>query len=80
MLTILRLNADIEVSELPATFHGDPADRMIFAIACAYDSPIATHDEAVKKSRLRKIGRPRHRSFGGTVPMEDRDLVVSPSR
>jgi PIN domain nuclease of toxin-antitoxin system len=60
MLTILPLDADaaIEVNELPATFHGDPADRMIVATARAYDLPLVTHDEAIRKSRLVKIWRP----------------------
>ena len=60
MLTILPLNADtvIEVNELPSTFHGDPADRMIVATARAYNLPLATHDEAIRKSRLVKIWRP----------------------
>lgn len=60
MLTVLPLNADgvIAVDELPTTFHGDPADRMIVATARAHDLPLATHDEAIKKSRLVKIWKP----------------------
>jgi PIN domain nuclease of toxin-antitoxin system len=60
MLTILPLNADavIALSELPTTFHGDPADRMIVATARAYDLPLATHDEAIRKSRLIKNWKP----------------------
>lgn len=57
MLTVLPLDANtvIEVNDLPATFPGDPADRMIVATARAYEVPLATHDEAIKKSRLVKI-------------------------
>lgn len=60
MLTVLPLNADavIEVDELPIGFHGDPADRMIVATARTHDLPLATHDEAIKKSRLVKIWKP----------------------
>lgn len=60
MLTVLPLNADavIAVDELPATFHGDPADRMIVATARAHDLLLATHDEVIKKSRLVKIWKP----------------------
>lgn len=60
MLTVLPLNSDavIEVDELPATFHGDPADRMIVATARAHDLPLATHDGAIKKSRLVKLWKP----------------------
>ena len=60
MLTILPLDADtvVAVDELPATFLGDPADRVIVATARAYDLPLVTHDEAIRKSRLVKIWRP----------------------
>jgi PIN domain nuclease of toxin-antitoxin system len=57
MLTVLPLDAEavIAVNDLPDTFHGDPADRMIVATARAYDLPLATHDEGIRKSRLVKI-------------------------
>ena len=60
MLTVLSLNADvvIAVDDLPGTFHGDPADRIIVASARAHDLPLATHDKAIRKSRLVKIWRP----------------------
>jgi PIN domain nuclease of toxin-antitoxin system len=60
MLTVLPLDAEavIAVNGLPDTFHGDPADRMIVATARAHDLPLATHDEAIKKSRLVKIWKP----------------------
>jgi PIN domain nuclease of toxin-antitoxin system len=60
LLTVLPLNADtvIALDKLPATFHGDPADRMIVATARAHELSLATHDKAIKKSRLVKIWRP----------------------
>lgn len=60
ILTVLPLDAEavIAVNDLPDTFHGDPADRMIVATARAYDLLLATHDEAIKKSRLVKIWKP----------------------
>jgi PIN domain nuclease of toxin-antitoxin system len=60
MLTVLPLNADtvIAVNDLPASFHGDPADRMIVATARANDLPLATRDVAIKKSRLVKLWKP----------------------
>jgi PIN domain nuclease of toxin-antitoxin system len=60
MLTVLPLDAEavIAVDDLPDTFHGDPADRMIVATARAHDLPLATHDEAIRKSRLVKIWKP----------------------
>ena len=60
MLTVLPLNADavIALNDIPAGFHGDPADRMIVATARAHNLPLATHDEPIKKSRLVKIWKP----------------------
>jgi len=60
MLGVLPLNADtvIAVDDLPAAFHGDPADRMIVATASVHDLPLATHDDAIKKSKLVKIWKP----------------------
>ena len=60
MLNVLPLNADtvIAVDGLPAGFHGDRADRMIVATARVYELSLATHDDAIKKSRLVKIWRP----------------------
>jgi PIN domain nuclease of toxin-antitoxin system len=60
MLSVLPLSADtvIAVDDLPASFHGDPADRMIVATARVHDLPLATHDDAIKKSRLVKVWRP----------------------
>ena len=42
----------IALADLPVTFHGDPADRLIVATARAHRLPLATHDRAVRKSRL----------------------------
>jgi PIN domain nuclease of toxin-antitoxin system len=60
MLTVLPLNADvvIAVNDLPNTFHGDPANRIIVATARSHNLPLATHDDAIKKSRLVKIWKP----------------------
>jgi PIN domain nuclease of toxin-antitoxin system len=60
MLTVLPLDAEavIAIGEVPDSFHGDPADRMIVATARAHDLPLATHDTAIKKSRLVKIWKP----------------------
>jgi PIN domain nuclease of toxin-antitoxin system len=60
MLTVLPLNTDtvIAVNDLPVTFHGDPADRMIVATARTHDLALATHDEGIKRSRLVKIWKP----------------------
>lgn len=42
----------ITLNALPASFHGDPADRLIAATARAHRIPLATHDRAIRKSRV----------------------------
>ena len=49
---VLALNA------LPASFHGDPADRLIVATARAHAMPLATHDSAIRRSRAVKPWKP----------------------
>ena len=41
-----------EVAELPATFHRDPADRLIVATCRALGAPLLTHDRMITRSRL----------------------------
>jgi PIN domain nuclease of toxin-antitoxin system len=48
----------IALAGLPATFHGDPADRLIVATARAQRVPLATHDRAVRRSRLVTLWKP----------------------
>lgn len=59
-IRILPLDADVVVGlhGLPPTFHGDPADRIIVATARAHALPLATHDAAIRRSRLSKIWKP----------------------
>ena len=40
---------------LPASFHGDPADRLIAATARAHRIPLATHDRMIRKRRVATI-------------------------
>ncbi len=53
---------DVEVIQalhgLPATFHGDPADRIIVATARARALPLATHDARLRRARTARIWRP----------------------
>ena len=41
----------VAMNRLPATFHHDPADRLIVATARAWSLPIATHDQRIRRSR-----------------------------
>ena len=41
-----------EVAALPATFHRDPADRLIVATCRALGAPLLTHDRMITRSRL----------------------------
>ncbi len=54
---------DVEVvvalDGLPASFHGDPAARLIVATARAHRVRLATHDRAIRKSRTVTLWKPR---------------------
>jgi PIN domain nuclease of toxin-antitoxin system len=54
MLTLLPLDVEVVIAadSLPDGFHGDPADRLIVATARAYAMPLATHDAAIRRSRV----------------------------
>ena len=41
----------VEMNRLPATFHQDPADRLIVATAKARGLSLATHDARIRRSR-----------------------------
>ena len=41
-----------EVARLPATFHRDPADRLIVATSRVLGHPLVTHDRAIARTRL----------------------------
>lgn len=60
VLAVLPFSADVivAVDELPAGFHGDPADRLIVATARVHELPLATHDRAIRRSRLVRSWRP----------------------
>ena len=48
----------LALDDLPKSFHGDPADRIIVASARATDLPLATHDANIRRSRSVKIWKP----------------------
>jgi PIN domain nuclease of toxin-antitoxin system len=59
---IQSLPLDVEVvialDGLPASFHGDPADRLIVATSRAQKLPLATHDAAIRRSRVTTFWKP----------------------
>jgi len=48
----------VAVDGLPATFHGDPADRIIVATARAHAMPLATRDAAIRRARIIRLWSP----------------------
>lgn len=60
VLRVLPLDVEvvIAVNELPRSFHGDPADRLIVATSRAHDFPLATYDAAIRRSRVTTIWKP----------------------
>ena len=51
---VLPLDVDVVVAldQLPESFHADPADRLIVATALSHGLPLATHDSAIRASRV----------------------------
>jgi PIN domain nuclease of toxin-antitoxin system len=47
-----------EMNRLPATFHRDPADRLILATARSLKLLLATKDRKIRQSRLVSIWKP----------------------
>ena len=47
-----------EMNRLPATFHRDPADRLILATARFLKIPLATADRKIRGSRLTPLWKP----------------------
>ncbi len=60
VISVLPLSVEVVLAldTLPASFHGDPADRLIVATARAHAMPLATHDAAIRRSRAAKIWKP----------------------
>ena len=60
VISVLPLSVEVAfaLDTLPASFHGDPADRLIVATARAHAMPLATHDIAIRRSRAAKIWKP----------------------
>lgn len=60
VVQIVPLDVDIviELDHLPRTFHGDPADRLIVSTSRAHKTPLATHDKAIRRSRVTVLWKP----------------------
>ena len=60
VISVLPLSIEVvfALDTLPASFHGDPADRLIVATARAHAMPLATHDASIRRSRAAKIWKP----------------------
>lgn len=60
VVQILPLDVEVVIAldGLPTSFHGDPADRLIVATSRAHRIPLATHDGAIRKSRVTTLWRP----------------------
>ena len=54
VVAVLPLDVDVvaALDQLPESFHGDPADRLIVATALCHGLPLATHDSAIRASRV----------------------------
>jgi PIN domain nuclease of toxin-antitoxin system len=60
VVSLLPLSLDVVLAldALPASFHGDPADRLVVATARAHAMPLATHDAAIRRSRAVRLWKP----------------------
>lgn len=60
MLNLVPLDVPVVVAldGLPASFHGDPADRLIVATARARKLSLATHDARIRRSRAVALWQP----------------------
>lgn len=60
VVRLLPLDPDVIVAlaELPASFHGDPADRLIVATSRAHDLPVSTYDRTIRRSHLVRLWSP----------------------
>lgn len=51
----LALDVVLALDDLPARFHGDPADRIVVATARAHGLALATHDGAIRRARVARL-------------------------
>ncbi|MEZ4293616.1 MAG: type II toxin-antitoxin system VapC family toxin [Polyangiaceae bacterium] len=60
VVQVLPLDVEVVIalSGLPVSFHGDPADRLIVSTSRAHKIPLATHDAAIRRSRVTSLWKP----------------------
>ena len=60
VVALLPLDLDVVLAldQLPQSFHGDPADRLIVATALTHGLPLATQDSAIQGSGLVPLWEP----------------------
>lgn len=60
VVQILPLDVEVVIAldGLPASFHGDPADRLIVSTSRSQKIPLATHDAGIRKSRVTTFWKP----------------------
>lgn len=60
VISVMPLSVEVVLAldDLPASFHGDPADRLIVATARAHAMPLATHDGTIRRSRAATLWTP----------------------
>jgi PIN domain nuclease of toxin-antitoxin system len=60
ILTLAPLDVSVVLTldALPPSFHGDPADRVIVATSKTHGWALATHDRAIRRSRVARIWKP----------------------
>ncbi len=59
-VTLLPMGVEVVLAldNLPKSFHGDPADRIIVATARAHGLPLATRDGNIRRSRTVQLWKP----------------------
>jgi PIN domain nuclease of toxin-antitoxin system len=60
VVEVLPLDVEVVIAldHLPPSFHGDPADRLIVSTSRAHKLPLATHDAAIRRSRVTTLWKP----------------------
>lgn len=60
LVTVIPIDTNVAIAlqDIPVTFQGDPADRLIVASAISRKYELATHDKVLRRTRLVRIWKP----------------------